>query len=148
MYTFHLDNKKIIKLDDDHILCKWSKSIQREKKNDVYLKASSEEFKMLIRIMELIMNSVSENEFIRKMKILAQLSPEEHLKKSLLLMYNLEIVPPDNFKVISKIPEDGSLANVIGPFFSRTHQVKNIIFGEKILSENEIISLMLYNQSH
>ena len=147
MYTFHLANKKVIKLEHDHILCLWSKFVQKNKENDIKLKeVSSEEFKMLIRIMELIMNSKSEVDFVRKIQILSQLANIDLLKKSLFLMAVLEIVPPKNFKVIEKITEGSSLANVIGPLFAKTYNNQKLLFGDKNLSQNDIMSLMLYNQ--
>ena len=146
MYTFHLANKKVIKLEHDHILCQWSRFIQDNKENDINLKqVSSDEFKMLIRIMELIMNSQTEVDFVRKIQILSQLSNIDLLKKSLFLMAALEIVPPTNFKVLAKITE-GSLANVIAPIFAKTHYNQKVLFGDKSLTKNDMTSLMLYNQ--
>lgn len=153
MYIFHLDNKKIIKLDNEHILCKWSNLIQRNKESDVYLKnSSSDDFKMLIRIMELIMSSKSEEEFARKIKILSQLSNPSTLKKSLMLMHHLEISPPEKFKIIAKIPKEASLANVIAPIVSKVYNTQKAFADEKgfknanSLSVNDNLTLMLYNQ--
>jgi hypothetical protein len=151
MYIFHFNGKKIIKLEDEHILCTWSKVISRnkEEKNIYLTTTTSEEFKMLIRIMELIMRSKNESEFVQLIKILSQMCDMGMLKKSLLLMHQLEIVPPKGLIILTKIPSSGgSLANVIGPIFAEIHRTQNIILGKnKIPTINENIQLMLYNQN-
>lgn len=148
MYIFHLANSKLIKLEDSHIICKWSQEIQKTKEKEIFLKdIFSDEFKMLIRVMELIMTSENQDSFIRKIKILSQLSDKDILKKTLLLMYKLEIVPPEGLTVISKIQFGGSLADIIRPIFADPYQIEKFAYGKDVpLSVNETISLMLYNQ--
>jgi hypothetical protein len=147
MYIFHLANNKLIKLENSHVLCQWSRAINN-KPNDIYLKqTTSDELKMLIRIMELITKTKSEADFIRKIKILSQLSNKEILKNVLLLMYTLEIVPPYNFKVISHVPARGFLADVLYPIVAEPFKTQKANFGDNTLSTNETLSLMLYNQN-
>lgn len=147
MYNFHLNNKKMIKLDSDHILCEWSSYIKNNK-NDIYLNgASSNDFKMLIRIIELFMNSISESDFRRKLNILFQLADQSEIKKSIELMKELKITPPQEITVIYKLGDDKTLADIIEPIYEGAAMFQNMLFGNKILTNDEKLMTLLTTNS-
>lgn len=149
MLTFVFKNNKEIKIESENILCKWSKEIcdKSNMSNTInFSKYDIDTFRTIIRITNIIEKSHDEKDFIMNIKILACMLDEFEIKSALSLIHNIKLVPPKEFEILSPIPNNGTLSNVIGPIMANVLSIKKMSRngnGNKTFNAKETTKLML-----
>ena len=127
MLTLNFKENKKIKLDKRELICSWSRNLCTNK-NKIDLKQYEiEDFQLVLRVMKLIEISKSEDDFHKNVALFSACLKPQEIGNLLCLIHYLQIVPPKKYKIIAKIPKDGSLANVIAPLMANMEKKMNNI---------------------
>ena len=127
MLTLNFKGNKQIKLDKRELICSWSTVLCSEKSKVDLEQYEIEDFKLVLRVIKLIEISKSEDDFRKNVELFSACLKPNEIGNLLYLIYSLNIVPPKNCKIIAKIPQNKSLANVIAPIMANVEHKKNII---------------------